>query len=215
MAIPFDILTSDAQGFQFLHILAHPSSGFVFWIIAMLMGVMRHLFMMSIGFNFTTMVSYNANWLPNIHLETQHGTFLWQHMPGASLLLLFSCFTWINHGLGSSKKRADSSGEGWGRRCVSYWGWVVTACPPALAQNMPSLTGMGVFASAPASGGDLQGCFIFCCCHNKLSQMQRLKTTPTDLLTFLSVRILVGTARSLLRVSQSWNQGDNRAVCAP
>ena len=93
-------------------------------------------------------------------------------------------------------------GAGGGRRCVSYWSWVVTACPPALVQNMPSLTGMGAFASAPASGGDLQGCFIFCCCHNKLSQMQRLKTTPTDFLTFLSVKILVGTARSLLRVSQ-------------
>lgn len=92
MSTPFYILTSDAQGFQFLHFLAHPSSGFVFWIIAILMGVMRYLIVTAIGFNFATMVSYNVNWLPNVHLEAQRGTFLWQHMPVASLLLLFSWF---------------------------------------------------------------------------------------------------------------------------
>ena len=123
MSTPFYILTSDAQGFQFLHFLAHPSSGFVFWIIANLMGVMRYLIVTAIGFNFATMVSYNVNWLPNVHLEAQRGTFLWQHMPVASLLLLFSWFRWRNHGLGSSKKRADSSsGEGGGQTLCQLLG---------------------------------------------------------------------------------------------
>lgn len=82
---------------------------------------------------------------------------------------------------GSSKKRESRLllRGGWGADAVSVTG-AVTACPPTLAQNEPLLIGMGMFASAPASEGDLQGCFSFCCCHNKLSQMQRLKTTPTD-----------------------------------
>lgn len=139
-----------------------------------------------------------------MHLETQHcGTF-YGSICSCLFIITILMVQMKKPRPGSSRRRqTPPPGEGGGAGlCVSYWGWVVTACPPTLAEAGLRSWEWGCLPLLQPQKEIFKAALVSAAATTNYPKCRGLKPHQLIFLPPYQSEFCTGTAKSLLRVSQ-------------